>query len=47
MWVETVKEGGRRFTAAWRKGEEDEARYRHEKRYVNLTRKVVILNMEA
>ena len=43
MWVGTVKEGERRFIAAWRKGEEDEARHRHEKRDVNETRKVVIL----
>ena len=32
VWVETVAEGGRRFTAAWRKEEEDAARHRQEKR---------------
>ena len=32
MWVEAVTEGGRRFMAAWRKGEVDAARYRQEKR---------------
>ena len=32
VWVETVTEGGRRFTAAWRKEEEDAARHRQEKR---------------
>ena len=32
MWVETVAEGGRRFTAAWRKEEVDAARHRQEKR---------------
>ena len=31
-WVETVTEGGRRFTAAWRKEEVDAARHRQEKR---------------
>ena len=30
--VETVTEGGRRFMAAWRKKEVDEARHRQEKR---------------
>ena len=30
-WVETVTEGGRRFMAAWRKGEVDAARHRQEK----------------
>ena len=32
VWVEAVPEGGRRFMAAWRKEEEDEARHRQEKR---------------
>ncbi|CAM9793152.1 unnamed protein product [Ascophyllum nodosum] len=32
VWVEVVTEGGRRFMAAWKKGEEDAARYRQEKR---------------
>ena len=32
VWVETVTEGGRRFTAAWRKEEVDAARHRQEKR---------------
>ena len=32
VWVETVKEGGRRFMAAWRKEKVDAARHRLEKR---------------
>ena len=32
VWIEAVPEGGRRFTAAWREGEEDAARHRQEKR---------------
>ena len=33
VWVETVTEGGRRFMAAWRQEEEeDAARHRQEKR---------------
>ena len=32
VWVETVAEEGRRFTAAWRKEEVDAARHRQEKR---------------
>ena len=32
VWVEAVTEGGRRFMAAWREGEEDAARHRQEKR---------------
>ena len=32
MRVETVKEGGRRFMAAWRKEDVDVARHRQEKR---------------
>ena len=32
VWVETVAEGGRRFTAAWRKEEVDAARHRQKKR---------------
>ena len=32
MWVETVKEGGRRFIAAWRKEEVDAAIHPQEKR---------------
>ena len=32
VWVEAVTEGGRRFMAAWRKYEEEAARYRKEKR---------------
>ena len=32
VWVEVVTEGGRRFMAAWREEEEDEARHRQEKR---------------
>ena len=32
VWVETAREGGRRFTAAWRKEEVDEAKHRQEKR---------------
>ena len=32
VWVETVTEGVRRFTAAWRKEAVDAARHRQEKR---------------
>ena len=32
LWVRTVKEGGRRFMATWRKEEVDAARHRQEKR---------------
>ena len=32
VWVETFTEDGRRFMAAWRKGEVDAARNRQEKR---------------
>ena len=32
VWVEAVREGGRRFMAAWRKEEEDAARRRQETR---------------
>ena len=32
VWVEAVTEGGRRFTAAWRKEEEEAARRLQEKR---------------
>ena len=32
VWVEAVTEGGRRFMAAWREEEEDEATHRQEKR---------------
>ena len=32
VWDEAVTEGGRRFMAAWREGEEDAARHRQEKR---------------
>ena len=32
VWIETVTEGGRRFTAAWRKEEVDAVRNRQEKR---------------
>ena len=32
VWLETVTEAGRRFMTAWRKGEVDAARHRHEKR---------------
>ena len=32
VWVEAATEGGRRFLAAWREGEEDAARHRQEKR---------------
>ena len=32
MWVEMVREGGRRFMAAWRKEEVDEARHRQEEK---------------
>ena len=31
VWVETATEGGRRFMAAWRKGEVDAARHRQER----------------
>ena len=41
MWVETATQGGRRSSAAWRKGEEDAARHRQEtrEREANETRK--------
>ena len=42
VWVETVTEGGRRFTVAWRKEEVDAARHRQEKERSNETGKVVI-----
>ena len=32
VWVEAATEGGRRFTAAWRKEKVDAARHRQEKR---------------
>ena len=32
VWVEMIREGGRRFMTAWRKEEKDAARHRHEKR---------------
>ena len=32
VWVDKVTEGGRRFTAAWRKEKVDAARHRQEKR---------------
>ena len=32
VWIETVTEGGRRFTVAWRKEEVDAVRNRQEKR---------------
>ena len=32
VWVDTVTEGRRRFTAPWRKEEVDAARHRQEKR---------------
>ena len=32
VWIEAVTEGGRRFMAAWREGEEDAARHHQEKR---------------
>ena len=32
VWNEAVKEGGRRFMAAWREEEEDAAGHRQEKR---------------
>ena len=42
VWVETVAEGGRRFMAAWRKGEVDAVRHRQEKR--EATRLVTLLS---
>ena len=41
--VETVTEGGRRFTASWSKEEEDAARHRQAKREAIGTRKVIIV----
>ena len=32
VWIEAVTEGGRRFMAAWREGEETAAGHRQEKR---------------
>ena len=32
VWVETVRQGGRRFMAVWKKEEVDAARHRQEKR---------------
>ena len=32
VWVETVKESGRKFKAAWKKDEVDAARYRQDER---------------
>ena len=32
VWVEAVREGGRRFMAAWREEEDNAARHRQEKR---------------
>ena len=47
VWVETVTEGGRRFMAAWRKGEVDAARHRQDRtgeERSNETGKLVITN---
>ena len=41
VWVETVTEGGWRFTAAWMKEEEEADRHRQKKQEANETRKVV------
>ena len=43
VWVEAVTEGGRRFMAAWREGEEEAARHRQEKREAASRRVVGIL----
>ena len=41
MWVETVTEGRRRFTTAWREEEVDAARHRQEMREATRLRKVL------
>ena len=41
VWVETVKKGGLRFMAAWRKEEVDAARHRQEKREATKLGKLV------
>ena len=44
MWVDTVTEGARRFTVAWRKERVDAARHRQEKERGNEIGKVVIIH---
>ena len=46
VWVETDKDGGRRFMAAWRKDEVDAAGHRQEKRESTRLRNV-LSNTEA